>query len=169
MYRKFALAVQYATPAPALPRWRLRRWVGRALDHALAAPEPRAGLPVALTLRIVDAAEGRTLNATYRQRDYPTNVLTFEYGSDPDGTLRGDIVLCLPVLEREADEQGKPFLHHAAHLVTHGVLHALGYDHIAPQEARQMEALETRILADQQIPDPYRPAPEAAGPRTGNE
>lgn len=161
MYPDFSLAVQYAVPAPALPRWRLRRWVGRALDCALAPPEPRAGQPVTLTFRIVDAEEGRTLNAAYRQRDYATNVLTFEYGADADGRISGDIVLCLPVLEREATEQRKPLLHHAAHLVTHGVLHALGWDHIEAEEAERMEALETRILASEHIPDPYHSEPRA--------
>ncbi|MDY0309655.1 MAG: rRNA maturation RNase YbeY [Castellaniella sp.] len=155
MYPDFSLSVQYATEAPTLPRWRLRRWTGRALALALAPPEPRAGSPVALTLRIVGAEESRTLNATWRQRDYPTNVLTFEYGADPSGLILGDIVLCLPVLEREATEQGKPLLHHAAHLVTHGVLHALGHDHIEADEAARMEALEARILAAQGIPNPY--------------
>jgi probable rRNA maturation factor len=158
MYPEFTLAVQYAVEAPALPRWRLRRWVGRALAFALAPPEPRAGSPVALTLRIVDAEEGRALNAAWRGRDYATNVLTFEYGADPSGLIMGDIVLCLPVLEREAAEQGKALTDHAAHLVTHGVLHALGHDHIEADEAERMEALETRILAAQGIADPYRDA-----------
>lgn len=158
MYPDFTLSVQYAVEAAALPRWRLRRWVGRALAFALAPPEPRAGSPVALTLRIVDAEEGRALNAAWRGRDAATNVLTFEYGADPSGLILGDIVLCLPVLEREASEQEKPLLHHAAHLVTHGVLHALGHDHIETDEAKRMEALETRILAAQGIADPYRDA-----------
>lgn len=156
MYPDFSLAIQYAVQAPVLPRWRLRRWVGHALEHALASPDPRAGQAVALTIRIVDAEEGRHLNAAWRQRNYATNVLTFEYGADPSGLISGDIVLCLPVLEREAAEQGKPLLHHAAHLVTHGVLHALGHDHVDPDEAERMEALETAILAAQGIPDPYR-------------
>jgi probable rRNA maturation factor len=158
MYPDFSLAIQYAVQAPSLPRWRLRRWVGRALEHALQPPAPQAGQPVALTLRVVDAEEGRALNAAWRERDYATNVLTFEYGADPSGLISGDIVLCLPVLEREAAEQGKPLLHHAAHLVTHGVLHALGHDHLEPAEAELMEALETAILAAQGIPDPYRPS-----------
>jgi probable rRNA maturation factor len=158
MYPDFTLSVQYAVEAAALPRWRLRRWVGRALAFALASPEPRAGSPVALTLRIVDAEEGRALNAAWRGRDAATNVLTFEYGADPSGLILGDIVLCLPVLEREASEQEKPLLHHAAHLVTHGVLHALGHDHIETDEAERMEALETRILTAQGIADPYRDA-----------
>ncbi|MGE4452529.1 rRNA maturation RNase YbeY [Castellaniella sp.] len=156
MYPEFTLSVQYMVQAPALPRWRLRRWVGRALAFALAPPDPRDGSPVALTLRIVDAEEGRELNAAWRGRDYATNVLTFEYGADPSGLIMGDIVLCLPVLEREAAEQDKPLLHHAAHLVTHGVLHALGHDHIEADEAERMEALEARILAAQGIANPYR-------------
>lgn len=158
MYPEFSLSIQYAEPAPELPRWRLRRWVGRALAGALAPPEPRAGRPVALALRLVGEDEGRALNLAYRQRDYATNVLTFEYGEDPSGLLSGDIVLCVPVLRREAHAQGKPLAHHAAHLVTHGVLHALGHDHIETDEAERMEALETRILAAQGIPDPYRGA-----------
>src|SRR5690606_24329613 len=109
-----------------------------------------------ITLRLVGTEEGQTLNREYRQRDYATNVLTFEYGIDPEGTVSGDIVLCVPVLQREADEQGKPPLHHAAHLTIHGVLHALGYDHEVDDAAQEMEALETRILATLNIPDPYR-------------
>jgi len=161
MYPEFSLSIQYAEPAPELPRWRLRRWVGRALAGALAPPEPRAGRPVALALRLVGEDEGRALNLAYRQRDYATNVLTFEYGEDPSGLLSGDIVLCVPVLRREAHAQGKPLAHHAAHLVTHGVLHALGHDHVRADEARAMESLETAILAAQGIPDPYRASPRA--------
>jgi probable rRNA maturation factor len=111
---------------------------------------------VALALRLVDADEGRALNREFRGKDYATNVLTFEYGTDPDGQASGDIVLCVPVLRREADEQGKPLLAHAAHLVIHGVLHALGYDHLEPVEAEEMEALEIAILARMGLPDPYQ-------------
>lgn len=151
-----SLAVQYATPAPELPRWRLRRWVG----HAVAGVAAAAGAPcpfraAALTLRLVDADEGRRLNHEFRQKDYATNVLTFEYGVDPDGVAGGDIVLCLPVLYREAAEQNKAVLDHAAHLTVHGVLHALGYDHIAPDEADEMESLEVAILHKIGIADPY--------------
>lgn len=159
MYPDLSLSIQYGVPAPGLPRWRLRRWVGRALALALKPPDPRAGRPVALTLRLVGEDEGRALNQGYRQRDYATNVLTFEYGEDPSGVIRADIVLCLPVLHREAGQQGKPLVHHAAHLVTHGVLHALGHDHVDPREADVMEALETTILAAQGIPDPYQGIP----------
>lgn len=162
MSPELSLSIQYAADAPELPRWRIRRWVERALLQAFAVRE-RSHLPaaearsVSLTLRCVDEAEGRELNQAYRSRDYATNVLTFEYGIDPEGCIHGDIVLCIPVLHREAEAQHKPLLHHAAHLTTHGVLHALGYDHIDLDEARVMEALETAILAAQHIPDPYIP------------
>ena len=153
------LAVQYGTDAPELPRWKLRRWARRAVEYAGAQESPPAHMPpfrrVELTLRLVDAPEGLALNRDYRGRDYATNVLTFEYGVDPEGTAGGDIVLCVPVLRREAADQGKPLAAHAAHLVVHGVLHALGYDHLEEDEARDMEALETRILAGLRIPDPY--------------
>ncbi|RIQ15981.1 rRNA maturation RNase YbeY [Bordetella avium] len=149
-----ALAVQYAVAEPRLPRWRLRRWAGYAL--AGAAADGLIDFQAAeLNVRLVGQAEGRRLNADFRGRDYATNVLTFEYGVDPLGTARGDIVICAPVLAREAREQKKSFVDHAAHLTIHGVLHALGYDHIKVREAKHMEALETRILARMGIADPY--------------
>lgn len=149
---KFSLSVQYACPAPELPRWRLRRWVAKALDFALADTPEQI---VNITIRIVDQEEGHEINLAWRERDYATNVLTFEYGYDPDGVLSTDIVLCMAVLQQEAENQHKPLLNHAAHLVTHGILHGLGYDHIKEDEAQEMEALETKILAAQNIPDPY--------------
>lgn len=153
------LSVQYATTAAELPRWRLRRWVEQVLRRLAALPpdSARPALPeaLALTLRLVDAAEGRELNLAYRQRDYATNVLTFDYGDTPDGTRHADVVLCLPVLHAEAAEQHKPLLAHAAHLVTHGTLHALGYDHEDDEEALLMESLEIAILAYQRLPNPY--------------
>ncbi|CAM3478481.1 rRNA maturation RNase YbeY [Bordetella sputigena] len=151
-----ALSVQYAVQAPALPRWRLRRWIQRALDAARA--DGLVGFQGAeISLRIVGQAEGRQLNHAFRGRDYATNVLTFEYGVGPDAVARGDIVLCLPVLRREAREQRKAPLDHAAHLTVHGALHALGYDHIKARDAKRMEALETRVLAGMGIADPYQP------------
>jgi len=155
---QLSLSVQYATPAPMLPRWRLRRWVTRALAAA-CHDAPGRFSRVQLGLRLVDSEEGQQLNRDFRHRDYATNVLTFEYGIDPEGTANSDIVLCVPVLHREAAEQGKPLLAHAAHLTVHGTLHALGYDHIDNDQAQRMEALETRILAGMGWADPYRPAP----------
>jgi probable rRNA maturation factor len=163
MSPELSFSVQYGTPAPELPRWRLRAWARHAVDgiaHARDSREATTTLPpfkaVVLTLRLVDEDEGRALNREYRQRDYATNVLTFEYGVDPDGTAHGDIVLCVPVLHREAREQDKALLHHAAHLTLHGVLHALGYDHIEPDEAGRMEAIEIAILQKLGIPNPYQ-------------
>lgn len=159
MSPKLALAVQYAADAPDLPRWRLRRWVARTVA-AIAKEWASASHPVKLTgvqltIRLVDSDEGQSLNRDFRDRDYPTNVLTFEYGMDESGHAAGDIVLCVPVLQREAAEQKKAYLDHAAHLVVHGVLHALGYDHIEPDEAEDMEALEVSILSDWGIANPY--------------
>lgn len=150
--RAFALSlsIQRGARVGELPvsRTQLRRWVAAALDA-----------DAALTLRFVDAHEGRMLNASYRHRDYATNVLTFCYDDVGDGVLRADIVLCLPVLRREAREQGKTLRDHLAHLVMHGVLHAGGHDHETPDEAQQMEAEEVRRLARFRIADPYRDAP----------
>lgn len=155
----FGFSVQYATNVPELPRWRLRRWAQRAVKFIAAYEAQSLQTPrfvrADITLRLVDADEGRSLNRDFRGRDYATNVLTFEYGIDPEGCASADLVLCVPVLQREAEEQGKPLRAHAAHLVVHGVLHALGYDHLDDDEARHMEALETRILATLRVPDPY--------------
>jgi probable rRNA maturation factor len=153
-FPELSLAVQYGIKEERLPRWRLRRWAKRALEGAASD-----GLidceRAEFSLRLVGQSEGRKLNHAYREKDYATNVLTFEYGTDPLGTARGDIVICVPVLVKEAREQGKTFLDHAAHLTIHGVLHALGYDHIKARDARRMEALETAILAAMRIADPY--------------
>ena len=129
-------------PAPSS----LREW-------ALAALGPVSG---ELTIRIVDEAEGRTLNHRYRGKDYATNVLSFPYdGETLDVPVLGDLVLCAPVVEREAGEQGKDPRNHWAHLVVHGCLHLLGYDHQTDREAREMEDRERAILATFGIPDPY--------------
>lgn len=153
---RLSLSIQYATEAPELPRWRLRGWVQHAVKAAAQAGSLPGVATVALALRLVDADEAQTLNREFRGRDYATNVLTFEYGVDPEATASGDIVLCVPVLHREAAEQNKTVLHHAAHLTVHGVLHALGYDHIEPEEAGTMEALETEVLSALGIADPYQ-------------
>jgi len=108
-----------------------------------------------LTVRLVDADEGRLLNRTYRGKDYATNVLTFAYAESEDDPVSGDLVLCCPVVEREALEQGKPLEAHYAHMIVHGTLHAQGYDHETDDEAQEMEALETEILGRLGFPDPY--------------
>lgn len=110
---------------------------------------------VELTLRIVDAEEAHQLNLQYRNKDYPTNVLTFEYGIDETATLRADIVICVAVVQKEAEEQNKAFAEHFKHLLVHGVLHSLGFEHESDEEAEDMEALEIEILAQFLIKNPY--------------
>jgi probable rRNA maturation factor len=110
----------------------------------------------ALTVRFVGEDEGRTLNRTYRGKDYSTNVLTFAYAEHEDDPVSGDIVLCCPVVEAEAREQRKPLEAHYAHLIVHGVLHAQGYEHEDDAEAEEMEAIETETLQSLGYDDPYR-------------
>jgi probable rRNA maturation factor len=142
-----ALAVQYAVGRTGLPtRAELRRWAKAAL---IGKAE--------VTLRLVDETEGRQLNHDYRGKDYATNVLSFEYGADPDsGVIAGDILLCAPVVAREAAAQGKPLSAHYAHLVVHGMLHLQGYDHETGEaDALAMEAVERFIMQRLGFPDPY--------------
>ena len=106
-------------------------------------------------MRIVGTAEARTLNRRYRGRDYSANVLAFPYGSSR-GVLRGDVVLCAPVIAREAREQGKSIEAHFAHLTVHGLLHLRGHRHARRREAARMETLETKLLAKLGYPDPYQ-------------
>jgi len=140
---RLSLAVQYVVKDAALPtRAAVRKWV-RAAQPGEAE----------VTVRFVDAAEGQALNAQFRGKDYATNVLSFPYARDP--VLRGDLALCLPVVLREAAEQGKAPEAHFAHLVVHGMLHLQGYEHETGSEARIMERLEREILARLGYPDPY--------------
>ena len=133
---------------------------GDLLHWAQAAwqGEGEAGVVV----RIVGEAESQELNRAYRGKDYPTNVLSFPYDAPPipleddETDYLGDLVICLPVMEREAVEQGKTATQHWAHLLIHGLLHLQGYDHITDDEAEEMEALETQILASLGFPDPYQ-------------
>jgi probable rRNA maturation factor len=145
---RLSLVVQYAAAGDDLPaRGLLRRWVRAALG-----PEPNA----TVTLRFVDESEGRALNRRYRAGDRPTNVLSFVY-DEASGMCGGDIVLCAPVLRREAAAQGKSLAAHCAHLVVHGMLHLQGADHEDPAEAARMEARESAILARLGFPDPDTP------------
>ena len=150
---ELSLAVQYGIEDEHLPRWRIRRWVLGALRAADTADIDQ----VTLTIRLVGQREGKMLNQTYRNKDYATNVLTFEYDSTPgqERCIMADIVICTPVLKAEAKSQRKTYLHHAAHLVVHGTLHALGYDHLDAKQAAAMESIETRVLARWGITDPY--------------
>jgi probable rRNA maturation factor len=144
---KLSLSVQYADSRlkDSVSRARIRRWTQAAL---LGSAE--------LTIRFVDAEEGRTLNRDYRGKDYATNVLTFAYTEDTEADVtQADIVLCTDVLQREAAEQNISTETHAAHLVVHGVLHAQGYDHETDEEAAEMEQMEIDILADLGLPNPY--------------
>ncbi|BEU02579.1 endoribonuclease YbeY [Agarivorans sp. OAG1] len=110
-----------------------------------------------ITVRIVDEAESQALNSQYRHKDKPTNVLSFPFEAPPGVSLPllGDLVICRQVVEREAEEQGKPVFDHWAHMVVHGSLHLLGYDHIEDQEAEEMEALEIAVLTKLGISNPY--------------
>ena len=138
------LSVQYPGGKDGAPtRRQLRRWVRAACTK-----------PAEVTVRFVGIEEGKSLNRDYRRRDYATNVLSFPYES---GThFSGDLVLCLPVVEREAQEQGKPLEAHFAHLIVHGMLHLQGYDHETGDDAAErMEAAEREILDVLGYPDPY--------------
>ena len=140
---QFGALADAASHRAALPR----HAVARAIRHALQADAE-------ITVRIVDAEEGRALNRDYRKKDYATNVLTFDYAQAP--VVVADLVLCAPVVEREAREQGKSLQAHYAHLLVHGTLHAQGWDHeTSEQDAREMEAYETDILRELGFDDPY--------------
>lgn len=140
---QLSLSVQYASTVQRLPsRPQLRRWVQVALQCGIV-----------MTLRIVDEAEGRELNKQYRGKNYATNVLTFIY--DDTEPLSGDVVICAPVVEREAAEQGKALLDHYTHLVIHAALHLQGYDHENDSDAAQMEALEVALMLKLRRPNPY--------------
>ncbi|CDT49943.1 putative metallopeptidase [Vibrio coralliirubri] len=110
-----------------------------------------------LTVRIVDTQESHQLNHEYRGKDKPTNVLSFPFEAPPgiELDLLGDLIICRQVVEKEAEEQSKPLLAHWAHMVVHGSLHLLGYDHIEDDEAEEMESLETEIMQSMGFEDPY--------------
>ncbi len=148
------VGVSYALPRAGLPAAAsFRKWVAAALAGRIREAD--------LAIRLVDADEGQALNRHYRGKDYATNVLSFP-AEVPEGLpknvkfpLLGDLVICAPVVAREAAEQGKALKDHYAHLTVHGVLHLLGWDHEDDKEAEAMEQLEREILADLGIADPY--------------
>jgi probable rRNA maturation factor len=147
---RLQLDVQYASGGAELPsEVDLARW-------AIAALRNERG-EVELTIRIVDEPESRALNGGYRGKDRPTNVLSFPFEAPPGASsaLLGDLAICAPVVAREADEQGKPLMNHWAHMVVHGVLHLLGYDHVEDGDAERMEALEIVVLAGLDVANPY--------------
>jgi len=142
---RLELAVQYAAPRAGLPARRsIAHWLGAALERGAR-----------ITVRFVGAAEGRHLNRDFRGRDYPTNVLTFVYSAARGGALAGDIVLCAPVIAREARAHGVTRRARYAHLAVHGALHLQGYDHERGRDAARMAAREGAILARLGFGDPY--------------
>jgi len=151
------VTVQIATRRAGVPHaLSLSRWANVAF--AAAAHAPRKLRAAALNVRIVGAAESRRLNRTWRGKDKPTNVLSFSgeplsFGQEAD--LLGDLAICAPVVAREAREQGKAPAAHWAHMVVHGVLHLLGYDHENDRDAAVMEAREAKILAQLAMAHPY--------------
>ena len=147
--QKLQLSLQFAeVPYAARHRAALpRAFVSRCIRHALSADAE-------ITVRIVSTEEGQALNRDYRQKDHATNVLTFDYAQAP--VVMADLVLCAPVVAREAKAQGKTLQAHYAHLLVHGTLHAQGWDHeTSAQEAKAMEAYEVAILAELGFKSPY--------------
>ncbi|MGH6640035.1 MAG: rRNA maturation RNase YbeY [Polaromonas sp.] len=141
---QFGALKEAARHRAALPRHSVARWI----RHALACDAE-------ITVRIVDAEEGQALNRDYRQRDYATNVLTFDYRAGP--VVTADLVLCAPVVAQEAKENHKTLQAHYAHLLVHGTLHAQGWDHeTSEQDAEEMEAQEIKVLAGLGFKNPYR-------------
>ncbi|MGC2166959.1 MAG: rRNA maturation RNase YbeY [Gallionella sp.] len=162
---EISLTVQYACNSPHSPtRAQFRKWIGKALV-----------CNAHITLRIVDATEGRQLNKQYRNKDYATNVLTFVYDETPGGSrvdkskiaadgrggdackpsLHGDVVICAPVVEQEAEQQHKTPMAHYAHLAVHAALHLQGYQHEEESDAIEMESIESALMLKLGFPDPY--------------
>ena len=148
MLNQLTLSLQFgklenaALHRAALPRHKVARW----LRHALQGDAE-------ITVRVVDAEEGQALNRDYRHKDYATNVLTFDYTQEP--VVTADLVLCAPVVAREAREQGKTLQAHYAHLLVHGALHAQGWDHDEDEDAQVMELRESEIMARLGFENPY--------------
>ncbi|MBK9441096.1 MAG: rRNA maturation RNase YbeY [Comamonadaceae bacterium] len=140
---QFGKFPEVAVHRAALPRHKVMRWVRHALQD-----------DAEITVRVVGAEEGQALNRDYRQKDYATNVLTFDYSQEP--LVTADLVLCAPVVAQEAAEQGKTLEEHYAHLLVHGALHAQGWDHDEDEDAQVMELRESDIMARLGFRNPYR-------------
>ena len=139
---QFAKFPDVAMHRAALPRYQVAKWIRHALQD-----------DAEITVRIVDTAEGQALNRDYRQKNYATNVLTFDYMQEP--LVTADLVLCAPVVAAEAEEQGKTLQAHYAHLLVHGTLHAQGWDHDEDEDAQVMELRESELMARLGFADPY--------------
>ncbi len=140
---QFGPSTEASAHRELLTRSKVTTWI----RHALA-------VDAEITVRIVDTQEGQSLNREYRKKDYATNVLTFDYQQEP--TVMADLVLCAPVVEREAKEQNKTLEEHYAHLLVHGTLHAQGWDHETSEaDADEMESYETDIMKELGFEDPY--------------
>lgn len=146
---RLVVDIQCATPAIEIA-------LGKAVSFTLIKKWVKAstrggGL---LTLRFVNITEGKKLNGEFRKKDYATNVLTFPYELSKSNVV-ADVIFCLPIVQREAKEQGKTLVAHLAHLIVHGCLHAQGYDHEVDKDAKKMEALEAKLLKKMGFPNPY--------------
>ncbi len=139
---QFSKITQADKHRAALPRHMVAKWIRHSLQS-----------DAEITVRIVDADEGQTLNREYRKKDYATNVLTFDYTQEP--VVSADLVLCAPVVAKEAREQKKTLQAHYAHLIVHGTLHAQGWDHELEEDAQVMELRETEIMARLGFKNPY--------------
>ncbi|MCB8748162.1 rRNA maturation RNase YbeY [Rhodoferax sp. U2-2l] len=139
---QFGKLADAALHRAALPRHKVAKWIRHALQD-----------DAEITVRIVDAEEGQALNRDYRQKDYATNVLTFDYTQEP--IVTADLVLCAPVVAKEAKEQNKTLEEHYAHLLVHGTLHAQGWDHDEDEDTQVMELRESEILARLGFDNPY--------------
>ncbi|TAK88752.1 MAG: rRNA maturation RNase YbeY [Aquabacterium sp.] len=139
-----SLSLQFADKShrDTLTRHKVARWLKAALDT-----------DAEFAVRLVGEEEGRALNKDFRKKDYATNVLTFDYAQEP--VVMADLIICAPVIEREAQEQGKTLEAHYAHMLVHGALHAQGWDHMKKKEAEAMEAREREIMAALGFDDPY--------------
>jgi probable rRNA maturation factor len=143
------IELQYATPA-------IESTVSKAASPTLIKKWIKSATPIGglITLRFINTTEGKKLNLAFRQKDYATNVLTFPYELSKNN-VAADIIFCLPVLQKEAKEQGKLLKAHLAHLIVHGCLHAQGHDHEVGRDAKKMEALEIQILQKLGFANPY--------------